>query len=323
MPVRLVDQAPASDDMASEVCAGLQAADKHISPKFFYDHAGSSLFARITRLPEYYLTRTEAHILRRSMHEIAQYTTSRSQGASSAPVLVECGSASGEKARALIKGLTPRAYVGIDISRETLVTGCEAIADDFPGLEVCAICTDYSRGWELSSLLDTSAPVLAFFLGSSLGNFEPDEAVDFLSGVRRALRNNGSLLIGVDPPKAPAVLEAAYNDSDGVTAEFNLNLLAHLNRELGANFDLSAFEHRAVYNRQQQRIEMSLVSRRHQLVRLKGCEIAVSEGEAIHTENSYKYCYDKFVDMAWRAGYQRTHHWSDEAGLFSVFLLSP
>lgn len=320
--IRLVDQVPQPVDMTREILEGLRASEKTIAPKYFYDEQGSRLFERITKLPEYYLTRTEIGILRRAMPEVVALIGGGSQGRSGAPVLVECGSGSGEKARMVIDCLSPRAYLAIDICKEFLVSSCEALAKAYIGLEVCAMCADYTQDWELSQVVDTSAFLLAFFPGSSLGNFEPGDAVRFLSRVRRALSGRGSLLIGIDPPKDRAVLEAAYNDRAGVTARFNLNVLARLNKEFGANFDASRYAHKAVYNQTHQRIEMHLVSQCDQQVEICGEGISIAKDETIHTENSYKYSYDRFVDMAWKAGFRRTRHWTDTNALFSVFLIS-
>ena len=320
--IRLFDQVPQPVDMTRELLEGLRASQKTIAPKYFYDEQGSRLFEHITRLPEYYLTRTEIGIFGAAMQEVAELVESGAKGHSGGPVLVECGSGSGEKARILIDGISPQAYLAIDISKDFLVSSCEDIASDYPNLDVVAICADYSLDWDLSEVLDDSSPLLAFFPGSSLGNFEPDEAVRFLSRVQRALSGRGSLLIGIDPPKDLSVLEAAYNDSAGVTARFNLNLLTRLNREFAANFDLSGFAHKAFYNQAHHRIEMHLVSQRDQEVQIGADEISIAKDETIHTENSYKYSYDRFVDMAWEAGYRRTRHWTDEDGFFSVFLLS-
>ncbi len=322
--IRLIDQVPQVSDMRFELLEGFRRRQKSIAPKFFYDEEGSRLFDRITRLPEYYPTRTEIALLRASMQEIAQLAGAAGvKGDSRGPVVVECGSGSGEKARILIEGVSAQAYLAIDISKEFLIASCEGLANDYPHLDVCAVCADYSRDWNLSRVLDTSAPLLAFFPGSSLGNFEPDEAIRFLSEVRHAICGRGSLLIGIDPPKDIQTLEAAYNDSAGVTARFNLNLLTRLNREFGTDFALSGFAHKAVYEPTLQRIEMYLVSLRDQEVHLGGSKISIAKGEAIHTENSYKYAYDQFVNMAWEAGYDKTRHWSDDAGLFSLFLLTP
>ncbi|MCY4041970.1 MAG: L-histidine N(alpha)-methyltransferase [Gammaproteobacteria bacterium] len=319
--VRLIDQSPQSVDMTRELLEGLRAPQKSIAPKYFYDEQGSRLFERITRLPEYYLTRTETGILRAVMREVAELVESDVEGRSGKPVLVECGSGSGEKARIVIDGISPQAYLAIDISKEFLVSSCEALSVDYPDLDVYAVCADYSQDWSVSEILDTTAPLLAFFPGSSFGNFEPDEAVTFLARAQRAISGRGSLLIGIDPPKDVSVLEAAYNDSAGVTARFNLNLLTHMNWEFGANFDLSGYRHKAIYNPIQERIEMYLVSQRDQEVRIGGERIFVAKDEVIHTENSYKYSYDRFVNMAREAGFRCTRHWTDEAGLFSVFLL--
>ncbi len=320
--IRLIDQSPQPVDMTHELFEGLRASQKSIAPKYFYDEQGSLLFERITKLPEYYLTRTEIGILRAAVPEIAELAGNGAKRRSRRPVLVECGSGSGEKARILIDGVSPQAYVAIDISKDFLVSSCEALSGDYPDLDVCAVCADYSQDWRLSEALDTDAPLLAFFPGSSLGNFEPDEAARFLSQVGQAISGRGSLLIGIDPPKDASVLEAAYNDSAGVTARFNLNLLTRLNREFAANFDVSSYMHKAVYNPIHERIEMHLVSMRDQEVRVGGDKISIAKDESIHTENSYKYSHDRFISMAQEVGFSCTRRWTDEAGLFSVFLLS-
>jgi len=319
--VRLIDQSPQPVDMTRELLEGLRASQKSIAPKYFYDEQGSRLFERITKLPEYYLTRTEIGILRAAMSEVGELVGSSSDRRSSKPILVECGSGSGEKARIVIEGISPQAYLAIDISKAFLVSSCEALSGDYPDLDVYAVCADYSQDWGISKVVDTAAPLLAFFPGSSFGNFEPDEALTFLSRVHRAISGRGSLLIGIDPPKDVSVLEAAYNDSAGVTEMFNLNLLTRLNREFGANFDLSGYRHKAVYNQVHERIEMYLVSQRDQEVSIGGEKIFIAKDEAIHTENSYKYSYDRLIDMAAQVGFRCTRHWTDEAGLFSVFLL--
>lgn len=315
---RFFDQLPHLDESAREVLEGLHRAQKAISPKYFYDHEGSRLFEEITKLPEYYLTRTEIGIFRQCLRSVAEIIADETQGA---PVVVECGSGSSEKARILIDALDPSAYMAVDISREFLISSTQALALDFPALDVYAICADYSHGWHLPHEAVRAGPMLVFFPGSSIGNFEPEEAVRFLASVRSALCGEGWLLIGVDPPKHRALLEAAYNDSQGVTARFNVNLLSHLNQRFGGDFNLRDFSHRADYNAELRRIEMYLRCRRDLCVRLAGEEIGFAENERIHTENSYKYSYEKFVQMSWQAGYRRIHHWTDASRLFSVFLL--
>ena len=319
--VRLFDQLPHQDDSAREVLEGLRRAEKSIAPKYFYDETGSRLFDQITKLPEYYLTRTEIDIFRRCLGEVTRLIGEQLPASLPKPLVVECGSGSGEKARILIDAIDPQAYVALDISREFLVASTQDLAADFPELDVYAVCADYSHDWALPKGIVVSAPMLAFFPGSSLGNFEPEEAVRFLQGVRRAIGSGGWLLIGVDPPKDQRMLEAAYNDARGVTARFNLNVLAHLNRRFGGNFDLTDFSHEAVYNTDHRRIEMHLACRRALCVRLAGEEIRLVRGERIHTENSYKYSYDAFTEMVWQAGFTRSHHWTDPTNLFSVFLL--
>lgn len=319
--VRLIDEMPAQLDSAQEVLAGLRGERKAIAPKYFYDEQGSRLFDQITRLPEYYLTRTEIGILRRHLGEVAEIVAQASDRPEQGSLLLECGSGSGEKARILIECLSPSAFVGIDISRDYLVTSTEELLVDFPHLDVYAVCADYSKTWRLPESVSSMSPKLAFFPGSSLGNFEPGEAIRFLATVRDAVGAGGHLLIGIDPPKERHLLEAAYNDDQGITAKFNLNLLSHLNRTLDADFSLDDFSHEAVYNEWLQRIEMYLVSRRQHVVRVADTPIVFAEGERVHTENSYKYSYDAFLKLAWRAGFARAYHWSDSADLFSVFLL--
>ena len=319
--VTLIDQMPAQRESAEEVIEGLCGERKSIAPKYFYDEQGSRLFDQITRLPEYYLTRTEIGILRRELGQVADLLRHGGGQAAGRPLLLECGSGSGEKARILIDALQPQAYVAIDISRDYLVASAQSISADYPELDVYALCADYSRDWHLPPEIDAGASTLAFFPGSSLGNFEPAEAVRFLAGVRGAVGIGGHLLVGIDPPKDRQVLEAAYNDSGGVTARFNLNILSHLNRIFDGDFSLAEFRHEAVYNEALARIELYLVSQRDQQVQLAGRRIAFAKGERVHTENSYKYSYDVFLAMAWQAGYKGCFHCSDPAGLFSVYLL--
>ena len=307
------DLHPSADDLAADVLAGFSRAQKSIPPKYFYDAEGSRLFDAITELPEYYPTRTETAMLREYAHEIAKT-------AGTGHLLVEPGSGSCAKARILFEGLQPCAYVPMDISRDHLRVAAEAVAIEFPWLEVHATCTDFTR---LMTLPPTSPEgrLLAFFPGSSIGNFDPNTAVGFLSMIADMLGADGQLLIGVDLKKDKAVLEAAYNDARGVTAAFNLNLLARINRELGADFDLAQWRHKALYNEAQGRIEMHLVSRVAQQVNLQGQTFHFAEGETIHTENSYKYTVAEFCDLASQAGFATDTVWVDADRLFSLHLL--
>jgi dimethylhistidine N-methyltransferase len=311
--LQLTDLHPTPADLAAEVVAGLRRRPRYIPPKFFYDARGSALFDAITRTPEYYPTRTEIGILRAHAADIAARV-------GTGTVLVEPGSGSCMKVRLLLEGLRPCAYVPMDISRDHLRVAAEQVAAEFPWLEVHAACTDFTR----QMVLPESAPEgprVAFFPGSSIGNFDPDGATGFLAVVATLVGAGGFLLIGVDLKKAPAVLNAAYDDAAGVTAAFNLNLLARINRELGADFDLDAWRHRAFYNDALGRVEMHLVSTRDQRVQCGGDRFDFGLGETIHTENSYKYSIADFQALAGRAGFSPEAVWTDPADLFSVHLL--
>ena len=307
------DLHPTADDLAADVLAGFSRAQKSIPPKYFYDVEGSRLFDAITALPEYYPTRTEAAMLHEYADEIAKK-------AGTGRLLVEPGSGSCTKARILFEGLQPCAYVPMDISREHLRVAAQQVAVEFPWLEVHAACTDFTR---LMTLPPDSPEGrrLAFFPGSSIGNFDPDYAVGFLAMIADMVGPGGQLLIGVDLKKDKAVLEAAYDDARGVTAAFNLNLLARINRELRGDFDLAQWRHEALYNEAKGRIEMHLVSRVAQPVHLQGQTFDFAEGETIHTENSYKYGVAEFRDLASRAGFGTDTVWVDADRLFSLHLL--
>ena len=300
------------DDFASDVLAGLGQRPAMIPPKYFYDAQGSRLFDAITQLPEYYPTRTEIGILSVNAAEIARRVGTGS-------LLVEPGGGSCAKVHILLEGMRPRAYVPMDISKDHLRLAAEELAIAFPWLEIHAACTDYTR--EMS--LPPSAPKgthVAFFPGSSIGNFDPDAAVDFLVSIAELVGPGGYLLIGVDLKKDKTILEAAYDDAAGVTAQFNLNVLTRINRELAGDFDLAAWQHRAVYNEQLCRIEMHLVSRCAQTVTIGRSRFSFAAGETIHTENSYKYSGDEFIRLAAQAGFQSEALWVDAEQLFSVHL---
>ena len=307
------DLHPTADDLAADVLAGFSRPQKSIPPKYFYDAEGSRLFDAITELPEYYPTRTETALLRQYADEIAQK-------AGTGHLLVEPGSGSCTKARLLFEGLKPCAYVPMDISRDHLRMAAEQVAVEFPWLEVHAACTDFTRLMTLPSG-SPEGRRLAFFPGSSIGNFDPEAAVGFLRMIAEMVGPGGQLLIGVDLKKDRAVLEAAYDDAQGVTAAFNLNLLARINRELGADFDLAKWRHKALYNEAEGRIEMHLVSLVDQQVSLQGRTFHFAEGETIHTENSYKYTVTEFRELAARAGFTADTVWVDDDQLFSLHLL--
>lgn len=290
----------------------LAAAPHSISPKYFYDAEGSRLFDRICELPEYYPTRTERSILRQYAGDIAREIGSGCD-------LVEFGAGSCSKVRLLLDELRPRRYLPIDISAEHLEQSAADLEREHPGLLVLPVAGDYTDTVHLPPPL-VGAPRVGFFPGSTIGNFTPPEALHFLRGAARLLRGGG-LLLGCDLVKDPAVLHAAYNDAQGVTAAFNLNLLARANRELGADFDVGAFWHSAFYNAAQGRIEMHLVSRRHQRVALGGECYELDEGLALHTENSYKFTIDGLRRLAAQAGFRPGAVWTDAQRRFSVHWL--
>ena len=299
--------------MAAEVRHGLSLPAKSLPPKYFYDAEGSRLFDVITKLPGYYLTRVETAILRDNRDLIA-----RRVGAGTC--LVEYGSGSSVKSRLLIGACRPAAYVPVDISRDHLEQSARAIYDGYRDLAVYPTCADYTTPFELPPPV-AALPRLAFFPGSSIGNFEPTAAGEFLRGVAEVVDSGGWLVVGVDAKKDSDVLDRAYTDADGVTEQFNKNLLANINNALGSNFDLAAFRHLAVYSEQAGRIEMYLVSQRDQRVEVAGTEIAFANGERLHTENSYKYAPDEFVAIAEQSGFECVDVLTDDRAYFMVLLL--
>jgi dimethylhistidine N-methyltransferase len=311
--VRFYDYHPAPADMRAEVVEGLSEDQKRIPPKFFYDQRGSRLFDAITELPEYYPTRTEIGILRSHGSEMAELV---GRGA----LLVELGSGSSLKIRLLLQALEPAVYVPVDISRDHLIASATDLAESFPGLEVHAACADYSGPFELP-VPPNGHDLAAFFPGSSIGNFDPSEARHFLQRIGTLVGPGGKLLVGVDLVKDTGTLQAAYNDAQGVTADFNLNVLRRINRELEGDFDLAAFEHNAFFNADESRIEMHLVSRTDQTVRVAGEDFEFRAGESIHTESSYKYTIDGFQTLAGEAGFEPERCWTDPQRLFSVHCL--
>lgn len=299
----------------SEVVGGLSQAQKTLPCKFLYDEEGSRLFNEICELEEYYPTRTENRILAENIREIARLIGRGCR-------LVEFGSGTSAKTRHLLRRLPDVAsYVPIDISGAQLLESAALLAREFPDLDIRPLEADYG---EISSLPDSdreSTRTVAFFPGSTIGNFTPGEAVTFLGKVASLCGAGGGLLIGVDRKKDSEVLEPAYNDRDGVTARFNLNILARANRELGADFDLSSFRHHAPYNEPLGRIEMHLVSTRPQTVRVGSHLFHFRQGEHITTEYSYKYTLQGFACLAMRAGFELVKSWEDDDCLFSVLLL--
>ncbi len=309
------DLGPGEESFRDAVRAGLMQRRKAIPCRFLYDARGSALFEAICELPEYYLTRTETAILDASAGEIAAIMGPQSQ-------LVEFGSGASRKVRRLLHALeAPAAYVAIDISREQLRTAAEALAADFPGLETIAVCADYTHPLDIE-LPAAAGRRLGFFPGSTIGNFTPAEAIDFLRGTRHIVGRDGAMLVGVDLKKDEAVLNAAYNDAQGITAAFSLNLLERMNRELGADFDLARFAHDAAYNRAEGRIEIYIRSLADQIVIVAGRAVRFAKDERIHIEDSCKYSIDEFRGLAARGGYRAVRVWTDRAQHFSIHLLS-
>ncbi len=302
----------------ADVLAGLHATPKRLRPKYFYDRTGSQLFERITELPEYYPTRCEMQILREHAGEIGKFIPT---GAA----LVEFGSGSNRKVRILLQS-APRlaAYVPVDISGEMLEQEAAELRSDFPWLKVLPVNADITQTFELPAEARGAPVRVGFFPGSTIGNFEPHEAAAFLRNAARILGPGARLLVGADLIKAPEILNAAYNDTAGVTAKFNRNLLVHINRELGGNFKLECFEHHAFYNRERHRIEMHLASIKRQKVKVAGESFEFRAGETIHTENSYKYSVESLGALARGAGWQPAGVWMDERKYFSMqaFMLS-
>lgn len=299
--------------MSAEVLHGLSLPAKSIPPKYFYDEVGSKLFDIITGLPGYYLTRTETAILRDNSTAIARRMDARA-------CLVEYGSGSSVKSRLMLDACRPAAYVPVDISRDHLERSAKAIFDDYPALSVYPTCADYAMPFALPPPV-AALPRLAFFPGSSIGNFEPDAASAFLRGVAEVVGGGGWLVLGVDTRKDREVLDRAYTDAGGITEQFNRNLLLNINKTVGADFDAEGFRHLAVYNEEAGRIEMYLVSKRDQRVTVAGTEVDFAEGEALHTENSYKYDPEEFVARAEDSGFDCVDVLQDDRGYFMVLLL--
>jgi L-histidine Nalpha-methyltransferase len=301
----------------NDVLAGLSRQQKTLPCKYLYDEEGARLFEAICELEEYYPTRTELSILRQNIGEIASLLGT---GAN----LVDLGSGSGLKIRLLLGHLDrPAGYQPVDVARAQLLDCSARLAQDYPSLAVEPVCADYTQPFELPPPPLCSGRTTFFFPGSTIGNFEPEDAAAFLRRLGRLGGRAGSLLIGVDLKKEPQVLHRAYNDLQGVTARFNLNLLARVNREVPARFDLTQFRHHALYDPAAGRIEMHLVSRRQQTVPVDSHEFAFAKGESIVTEHSYKYTLDEFRQLAAQAGFVVVRRWTDERRWFSVQYLTP
>lgn len=309
------DLQPHLDSFLNEVLTGLARPQKEIPAKFFYDQRGCALFEQICDLPEYYPTRTETALMQAHAGDMARLLGEHC-------LLIEYGSGSSLKTRILLDVLHPAAYVPIDIAAEQLRQSVAAIAEAYPALKVIAVCADYTMPWQLPESGDYAAlRKVVFFPGSTIGNFTPQETSDFLKNVAALVGEGGGMLVGVDLKKDAARLDAAYNDAQGITAAFNLNLLQRINRELGADFDVRSFRHHAFYNEREGRIEMHLASLKPQTVNIGGKRFVFHEGETIHTENSCKYAIDEFQALAVSAGFEPAKVWTDDDHLFAVHYL--
>ena len=312
----LTDISPEQEVMLRDVLEGLAAEQKAIPSLYFYDERGSALFEQITELPEYYPTRTEVAIMESHGAEMAAAIGPGVR-------LVELGSGSSMKTGRLLKHLeSPAAYVPVDISQEHLLAAAERIAAEFPAIEVLPVCADFSEPMELPQPRAEALRNVAYFPGSTLGNFPQDMAANLLALMSEEMGPGGGMLIGVDLKKAPEKVVPAYDDAAGVTAQFNLNLLQRLNRELGADFDLDGFTHRAVWDEAGSRIQMHLVSRREQTVTIRDHRFHFHPGEHILTEYSHKYSLEAFAEFAAANGFRVERVWTDPEQLFSVQYLS-
>ena len=306
---------PEEDPGHAELLAGLLSVPKTLPSKYLYDEEGSRLFELICDQPEYYVARTEISLLASIAADMAYVLKDRS-------MLVEFGSGASVKTRLLLDALPLlSAYVPIDISQSALSAAAQAIRGEYPRLNVTPVLGDFTRNLKLPTVIDGRS-IAGFFPGSTIGNFSPSAAVDFLRRARRLFGRGSKLVVGADLAKTPRVLVPAYDDAEGVTAAFNKNLLTRLNRELGANFDLGSFGHAAIWNAGESRIEMHLVSLVRQRVTLLGRSLDFAAGETIHTENSYKYSPVAFAGVAARAGWSVDRRWISDNPSFAIFALS-
>jgi dimethylhistidine N-methyltransferase len=312
LKTRMHDFKPGLARFRAEVLRGLRKSPKELPSKYFYDERGSYLYERICTLDEYYIPRTEAAIMESHIEEMVKLLGSN-------VLLIEYGCGNCAKTRILLEHLPDlAAFVPIDISREQLLRVTDELASDYPGLEVLSVCADYTSGFELPIPSRPSDRIVVYFPGSTIGNFDPVPARSFLEHIASVCGPGGALLIGVDLEKDPGVLYSAYNDRQGITAAFNLNLLERINHELNGNFQPEQFQHCAFYNAGEGRVEMHLVSLRDQTVHLDNKTIPFAEGESVWTESSYKYSLDDFKELAAAAGFRVEKVWTDEWQWFSV-----
>ncbi len=339
--IAVLDFEPANEEFCEQVIAGLSQHPRTLPCKFFYDETGAALFSKICELPEYYITRTEMRILRERGGEIAN---ALGRGIE----LIGLGTGAGTKTRILLDNLeAPLAYVPVDISREQLTQSTITFRKKFPALEILPVCADYLQPFDLPPRSGVANRTVVYFPGSTIGNLEPEDASDFLKKIANIVGNGratlrgattarqslalpgnslcplpGALLMGVDLKKSKTILERAYNDSAGVTAQFNLNLLVRANRELGSDIDLRGWRHRAIYNEKAGRIEMHLISLRPQTVNIADAAFSFAPGEHIITEFSYKYSPSEMIALASAVGLRFEKIWTDEQNLFGLFLFS-
>jgi dimethylhistidine N-methyltransferase len=308
----LTEQDDDATDELSAILSGLGQPQKSIASKFFYDERGSKLFDQICELPEYYLTRTELAIMQENISKMAERIGPQAS-------LIEFGSGSNLKIRILLENLDQlAAYVPVDISRDYLVKQADEIARDYPDIEVLPVAADFMHPFDLPNPQVMPVRNVVYFPGSTIGNFSHGAAHQLLRVMYEEAGENGGLLIGIDLRKEPKIIEAAYNDAAGVTAEFNLNILRRINREFGADFDLDAYRHCAIYSEEFGRVEMYLVSRRNQTVTIDGRKFLIGQGESILTEHSHKYTIEGFTAMAKRAGFRLDSYWTDADEMFAV-----
>lgn len=304
---------PEKSAFLAETIAGLSKSPRSLPCKFFYDARGAQLFKKICELPEYYITRTELKILRLHADEMADRLGENIE-------LIGLGTGAGTKTKILLEKLhDPAVYISIDISNEQLQKSTARFRQMFPKLEILPIAADYLEPFELPLPRKLSSRSVVYFPGSTIGNFDPSDATEFLRRLVDLCGQDGGLLIGVDLQKDKSIIEAAYNDSQGVTAQFNLNLLERANRELGADFDLNKWQHRAIYNSDEGRIEIYLISQCEQQVHFEDRQFVFGAGEKILTEYSYKHTPEGFVALAAKAGFEFEKLWTDDARLFGVF----
>jgi len=302
----------ATESVIKEIIEGLQKPEKMISPKFFYDERGSRLFDQITTLPEYYPTETELGIMRENIAEIADLIGPQAS-------LIEYGSGSSRKTRVLLEHLNDQAvYVPVDISEDHLFESARQIRSEFPQLEVLPVVADFTKRFALPNPSMMPLRNIVYFPGSTIGNFPHAVACELLRVMYDEAGVDGAMLIGVDLQKDRSIIEDAYNDSAGVTAEFNLNMLRHLNREYGSDFDLDAWSHDAQYNEDEGRVEIRLINASLQRVNIGRETVVIDKGEGILTEYSHKYTLEGFASMAENAGFEVARVWTDPQNLFSV-----